>query len=452
MKLGVSTPSALVRPMQYITSATAVVIAVGLVGSVLAAINASQVNKDLIQSRAVTAARAFSGQEIAQLHGDERDLSTETYQSLKRRLTSIRLGNDGTRFAYLMRLQDNKVIFLVDSEPKTSISYSPPGSDYPEASGLLRSVFYNNEPIIEGPSTDRYGDWVSGLAPVTDETGQIVAVLGIDIPTKDYYRQIATYAIVPLLLTAVPVAVLVYNRRLARKEHEIAQLKTEFVSIASHELRSPLSGILWGVQTLLKTNPRKDQEKTMTAIYNNTASSLATVNEILDFSIFDRGRDNNFQREVVDLRAVINDVVRLHELSAQESGLSIVRAGHWPQKALVVGDQGSLKRAVSNILSNAVKYSPKGGKIELALKHKGTKHILAVRDHGIGIPKTEQTKVLRGYYRAPNATKVKTYGTGMGLWITRRMVEKHGGKLWLSSRENLGTTVFISLPAKDLND
>jgi signal transduction histidine kinase len=448
MKIGVGTPRVLARPMQYLTSATAVVIAVGLVGSVLAAVNASQVSKDLILSRAVTAARAFSGEEVQALRGNSKDLNDDTYKSLKRRLVSIRQGNTGTRFAYLLRLKDNnQVVFLADSEPETSSNYSPPGAPYLEATGLLKSVFYNIEPIIEGPLTDTYGSWVSGLAPVTDDTGKIVAVLGIDIPSRDYYQQIATYAIIPLLLAAIPVAVLVYNRRLARKEHEITQLKSQFVSIASHELRSPLTGTLWGVQSLLK-KPRKDQAKTLTAIYNNVASSLATVNEILDFSIFDRGKADKLQREAVDLRDILTDVLKLHELSAEESRLGIAHVGTWPKQALTVGDQGALKRGISNIISNAIKYSPDGSKIEIALHTTGGNHIIGIRDHGIGIPKADQKKVLSGYYRASNATKVQAYGTGMGLWVTRLIIEQHHGRLWLESTENEGTTFFISLPAK----
>ena len=452
MKIGVGTPQVLARPMQYLTSATAVVIAVGLVGSALAAANASQVSKDLILSRAVTAAAAFSATEIAALKGDARDLENPTYQSLKRRLVSIRQGNSGTRFAYLLDLNEKEVIFLADSEPTVSKDYSPPGSPYPEATGLLRSTFFNDEAIIEGPAKDSYGNWVSALAPVTDEEGTIVAVLGIDIPATDYYKQIAVYAIIPLLLAAIPVAVLIYNRRLARKEHEITQLKSQFVSIASHELRSPLSGTLWGIQSLLKDKPRKDQEKTLRAVYNNTASSLATVNEILDFSIFDRGKEDKLQREVVDLRNILSDLIKLHQLTADQAKLSIVHAGAWPKEALTVGDPGALKRAFGNILSNAIKYSPDGSTIEIALHTEDGKHIVGVRDHGIGIPLPAQKKVLRGYYRAANATKVQAYGTGMGLWVTGMIVEQHKGRLWLQSQENAGSTFFISLPAKPPTD
>jgi len=434
------------------TSATAVVIAVGLIGSALAATNASQVSKDLLLSKASTAAAAFSGQEVQSLQGNENDLNDPVYKSLRRRLISVREGDANTRFAYLIGKNDKReVFFMVDSENERSTSYSPPGTVYPEASGQLRSVFYTNEPIVEGPLKDSYGNWVTAAAPVTNDKGEIIAVLGIDTPSTEYYRQIATYALIPLLLASIPVAVLAYNRRLARKEFEINELKTQFVSIASHELRSPLTGTLWGVQSLLKAKHSENQEATLTAIYSNIASSLATVNEILDFSIFQRGKKDYLQREIVDLKIAVNDVIKLHQLSASENHISITREGKWPKTALTIGDQGALKRAFGNILSNALKYSYKSGKVEISLRTEGDNHIIQVRDFGIGIPKSEQGRVLDGYYRATNTATVKTYGTGMGLWISRMLVEQHGGKLWLESNENEGTIFYISLPAKRLS-
>jgi len=449
MKFFASTPKVLARPLQYFTSATMVVIAVGLIGSALAAANASQSSKELLLSQAVSAAAAFSGNEVGNLYGDQRDLTNPAYKSLRRRLISIQQGNEGTRFAYLIgKKAGNQIYFLVDSENELSPDYSPPGTLYPEASSLLKSAFYNNSPIIEGPMKDSYGNWVTAAAPVMNEQGKIVAVLGIDAPANVYYQQIAIRATVPLLLAAIPVAVLIYNRRLVRKEYEITKLKTQFVSIASHELRSPLTGTLWGIQTLLKAKHTKSQEKTLVAIYNNIAASLATVNEILDFSIFERGEKSSLRREIIDLRLVIKDVVSLYKLTAAEKDITILTVGKWPKQSLTVGDQGALKRAFSNLLSNALKYSQRGGRVEIAFHHDNGNHIVGIRDHGIGIPDKDQTKVLSGYYRATNASKSRAYGTGMGLWITRMIIEQHNGRLWLNSKENIGTTVFISLPAK----
>jgi signal transduction histidine kinase len=353
----------------------------------------------------------------------------------------------------LGRNPNELAFFYVDSENEHSPDYSPPGQVYGEASTQLLSAFTEESPFVEGPIRDSYGNWVSALAPVVDESsGKVVAILGVDMPAKSYYMRIATYSMIPILLSALPLLVLVRNRRLEAKEREITDLKTQFVSVASHELRSPLSGTLWGVQSLIKPGKgkklTKEQEQILTDVYNNTASSLATVNEILDFSIFDRGKADKLQREEVNLVDVLKDVQKPLSLTILEAGVEISFVDKWPKNVVTIGDPGALKRAFSNILSNAIKYSPRGRRIEIALHTDGKEHVIGIRDHGIGIPKSEQKNVLEGYYRAANATKVKAHGTGMGLWVTKLIIEQHHGKLWLTSKENSGTTVFVALPAK----
>lgn len=435
----------------YATSTIAVVVAVGLAGAALAGMNASLTSRDMLLSRAQTAADAFSAQEVSSLDGSFQDAKTSTYKNIKQRLARIKTNGQSTRFAYLVNFQDSRVHFLADSEPEDSANYSPPGQYYPDATPELIAAFGEDRAFIEGPVRDSYGMWFSALAPVVDQsTGKTVALLGLDTPARDYYSFIALRTIVPLLLAAIPVLVLVRNRKLEAKEREITELKTQFVAIASHELRSPLSGTLWGVQTLLKPNakhPLNDDQRTILySVYNNTAASIATVNEILDFSIFERGTLQIQQKELVNMVEVMKDVEKLFTLSAQENSIKIKYVGKWPERIPVIGDPNALKRAISNIFSNAIKYSPSGEAIELGYHTERHSHTIGVRDYGIGIPKHAQAKVLKGYYRAPNATKVKTHGTGMGLWVTKMIIEQHHGKLRLTSEPGSGTTVFITLP------
>ncbi len=453
MKSKAATHPLLAKPKRYLTSAALVVAAAGLTGSILATISAVQRSQNLLMSRALTAAGALSADDITALKGNKDDIQNDRYQDVKRRLTRIQQDSPGTQFIYLMGRRDNQVFFYVDSEPTSSADYSPPGQLYSDASLRLQGAFFDDTPFIEGPLQDSYGVWISALAPIVDtSTGEIVAVLGIDVAASDYFGQIALYAAIPILLAAIPLLVLLRNRRLEAKEQEVLQLKTQFVSIASHELRSPLTGALWGIQSLIKpgTNPNLEhsQRETLTAVYNNTASSLATVNEILDFSIFDRNKAERMQRIETNLLAVLADVQKGLELSAKESGVRVVRKGAWPEAITIMGDPGSLKRAFSNIISNAIKYSRRDTEIELTCELDSKKrHVIAVRDHGIGIPEKEQSKVLEGYYRATNASKRLAHGTGMGLWITRLIIEQHDGALWLESKENQGTTIFVALPS-----
>lgn len=435
----------------YATSAIAVVVAVGIAGSALAGMNASLISRDLLLSRAQTAADAFSAQEIMTLSGSAQDTDTDTYKSIKQRLIRIKHNDKSTRFAYLVGFRENRAYFLADSEPIESINYSPPGQYYPDATAELIAAFGEDRAFIEGPVTDSYGTWFSALAPVIDQsTGKTVALLGLDTPARSYYSYIALRTLIPLLLAAIPVLVLVRNRKLEAKEREITALKSQFVAIASHELRSPLSGTLWGVQSLLKPNatpPLNDhQRQILSSVYNNTAASIATVNEILDFSIFERGKPQVRQHELVNIVEVLKDVEKLFRLSAEENILKIRYVGTWPKRIPVRGDPSALKRAFSNIISNAIKYSPTGGTIELGYHPETHAHTIGVRDHGIGIPKYAQAKVFKGYYRAKNATKIKTHGTGLGLWVTKMIIEQHHGKLRLTSQPGKGTTIFVTLP------
>ena len=100
-----------------------------------------------------------------------------------------------------------------------------------------------------------------------------------------------------------------------------------------------------------------------------------------------------------------------------------------------------------NIVSNAIKYSPEKTNIKITYRVSDGEHVIGVSDQGIGIPAGEQDKVLEGYYRASNAATVQADGTGLGLWVSKRIVEENGGRLWLNSKVGHGTTVYIALPA-----
>jgi signal transduction histidine kinase len=191
----------------------------------------------------------------------------------------------------------------------------------------------------------------------------------------------------------------------------------------------------------------KHQQELLMDMYRSTEASIATVNEILDLSIFERGQADNLQHEQVDLTTVITQIIATLKLGAQEKKIHILLLGEWPEHAFTTGDVGALRRAFMNLVANAIKYSHNGSKIEISYRLANTEHIIAIRDYGIGIPAAEQSKVINGYYRASNATQVQAHGTGLGLWLARMLAEQHHGRLWLSSRINNGTTIYVALPA-----
>jgi PAS domain-containing protein len=155
----------------------------------------------IVQARILE--RAVNVRRVLSLSGSEADLNSPDYQRLKEQLALVRSVNSKCRFIYLMgQRPDGEVFFFVDSEPKDSEDYSPPGQVYTEISPALLDVFAKGKEVVEGPTSDRWGRWVSALVPVTNpETGKIVAVLGMDIDARNWKALIIYHSLPPLVLT-----------------------------------------------------------------------------------------------------------------------------------------------------------------------------------------------------------------------------------------------------------
>lgn len=429
--------------------AMVLIIAVGVAGSIFAGISEYRHLRDSLLGRAAVVADALLPEDIMQLQGSSSDVTNPAYTRIKLRLEQIISHTHDIRFVYLLGQRDNNVIFLADSELPSSTFYSPPGQTYHEATDTIVHTFSSETATLEGPDRDRWGAWMSGLAPIIDpNSGQTIAVAGIDMPVFNFYLDVAVYALIPLILAAIPLAGLIRDRKVRQKEFEIVELKDQFVSIASHELRSPLNGMLWAIQTLLKSgakNMKRAQIDMLTDMYRSTASSIATVNEILDLSIFTQGKTHHMQRDRIDLTSVIGEIYKTQKLGAAERKVKLV-IKNIPEHIFVLGELGPLKRAIMNIVSNAIKYTNEHTEVTLEYSLVDGHHLLTISDQGIGIPKEEQAKIFEGYYRASNATRREAQGTGLGLWVTRLAIENHGGKIWLKSDENKGTSVYIQLP------
>ena len=137
--------------------------------------------------------------DVAALEGSADDLDSPVYKAVKKQLVDYRATDPTIRFTYLIgRRPDGMYFFFVDSEPTESADYSPPGQEYPEVTPLVIRVFTTGEKMTDGPASDRWGTWVSGVIPVKDrETGEVIAVFGMDVDARDWYRQVADASIPP---------------------------------------------------------------------------------------------------------------------------------------------------------------------------------------------------------------------------------------------------------------
>lgn len=457
MKHVVSAWRRLLSPERFTVFVMMLIIWAGVAGALFAGISTDMRNREYLRGRAQTIADALATDDIKGLRGTKDDKASLAYENLRNNLARIRSNNRDFQSVYLLGVRDGNTLFVyVDSEPDNDQRHTIPGQAYIRPNSIAASAFGSSDSVIQGPVRDSNGTWLSAYAPVNDPvTQKTIAVVGVDSSALSYYGQIALYALVPLLLIAIPVAGLMRDIKLRNKQEELLALKNQFVSISSHELRSPLTGMMWAIQSLSRSGASRlnlEQLSMLGAMYHSVESSLATVNEILDFSIFDRGQAK-IQHELTDVSAVIKQVVATLTLSARQKRLIIEPVGAWPRRVYTHGDVAALKRAFMNVFSNAIKYSKDATTIEITHQLGAKEHIIGVTDRGIGIPPTEMPKVLGGYYRATNATAVEVHGTGLGLLVTKKIIEQHGGKLWLESKLGEGTTVYISLPiAEEVNE
>jgi PAS domain S-box-containing protein len=245
----------------------------------------------------------------------------------------------------------------------------------------------------------------------------------------------------------------VYAFRDLTEERKVETLKTEFVATASHELRTPLAAVYGSAMTLRRRDIVLDHElrERLLDVISEESDRLAhTINDILWASQLEGGR--------LELSSEAFDPLRLAEqvVEAARTHLPkgvVVRLVATGTVSQVAADADKARQVLTNLLDNAVKYSPDGGDVEIRLEARGRQLRFAVRDEGLGIPLAEQSRIFEKFYRLdPNLTR-GVGGTGLGLYICRELVRHMGGRIWVASAEGEGSTFFFELPlAEDAAD
>ncbi len=418
----------------------------------------AQEQRSLVE-RAQSIAAALSADEILALAGDESDLNNPAYWSIKNKLVRIGEVNADVTSAYLMGLylhseygQDNLeeiVFFFADSVASGDVDEAEPGLTYEEATPLLKTVFYDGVTVFEGPVSDRWGSWVSGLAPViSEQTGEVVALFGIDVDSKIYWRKVLLAMAVPILIVAVLFLIIASAYIHYTKNRELLNLKAKFVSIASHEMRSPVAGIVWAAQSLVKQAGAMLEpgvRKTIGLIEEAGKRLLQTVSDILDLSRLQGAEANKVVLVSLNLRELVEGVMKSLALVSQERGVIANLDVSFPASITAMGDRQRTERVVANILTNALKYSPRGAAVEVGYHKDPKKHVISVADHGVGIPEGEQDKIFGGGFRASNAEASLVAGSGMGLHMVRELMQSQGGDVTFVSKPGEGTTFFIEV-------
>ncbi len=228
-----------------------------------------------------------------------------------------------------------------------------------------------------------------------------------------------------------------------RRLEEMNRFKTHFVSLVSHELRTPLTSLMGFTELLMDKNLDKEKERRYIYIIHEEAKRLsALVNDILDLSRIEAGKlelhkgpfsIDNAIRRMVDLYSARLDKHRI--LVEVDEGLPPA-----------LGDREKVEQVLGNLLDNAIKYSPDGGCIKVSARQADGVIEVEVMDEGIGIPKEYLNKIFEPFGRVDTSMVRTTRGTGLGLTISKKIVELHGGRMWVESTEGKGSRFFFTLP------
>ncbi|MFA5746498.1 MAG: ATP-binding protein [Candidatus Paceibacterota bacterium] len=262
----------------------------------------------------------------------------------------------------------------------------------------------------------------------------------------DFYLEITT---VPLVMDSRAKGTLIVLHDITR-EKNIERMKTEFVSISAHQLRTPLSAIKWTLRMLLDSDVgpvTPEQREVLEKSYSSNERMINLVNDLLNVSRIEEGRFL-YKPEPAQLEEVIGAAVDALQEDAKRRGLSLVFNKNKDLLPMVKLDKEKMKLALDNLVNNALKYNTtKKGKIEVSLeKLDGKQAQIVVRDNGLGIPTPQQSRIFTKFFRGENVVRLEVDGSGLGLYTTKNIIEAHGGKIWFESKQGEGTAFFIALP------
>jgi PAS domain S-box-containing protein len=233
-------------------------------------------------------------------------------------------------------------------------------------------------------------------------------------------------------------------------EREVDRLKTEFVSIASHQMYTPLMGTKWFLELLLRgkvgTVP-PDQQKYLEQVNASNDRIISIVEDLLFASKVGAGDRYSAVKEPSDLIVLIDESIKQNVDLIEKNKITVLKEEDFPEHLIASVDIQMMKRIFYNLISNACKYSKPLGTVEIGCdQSKESETIFSIKDNGYGIPQRQQSRIFERFFRADNVVTKVNEGTGLGLYIIRSLAEAHGGKVWFESIENVGTTFYLSIP------
>ena len=316
-------------------------------------------------------------------------------------------------------------------------------------SDAKKDVRFSDNPMVIGKPYIRF---YAGV-PIMNADGQRVGVFCIkDTKPRTFLKNdkeilagLAAWAELEVNSRNLSLA-LAEQKKLQEKLKQADKLKDEFISTASHQLRTPLTNVQWVAERLLKKETLSERGREYVGDIMTSAKNLSLlVDTMLNVSRLDAGKVSA-RPELINLVDFIQDLIDECAPICDKKNLK-VSFHHSTKPVNAKTDKGAFRNIVQALLSNAIEYTLDQGTIEVVLEVVPQRFVLTVRDNGIGIPKKEQNSFLfQKFHRASNAQKVKPDGTGLGLYIVKQAVKLLSGEIWFESKEGKGSIFYVELP------
>lgn len=234
------------------------------------------------------------------------------------------------------------------------------------------------------------------------------------------------------------------------KLQELDDAKSNFISVVAHQLRTPLSGIKWTLGMILAGDlgELNNEQKTFLMKSHESNNRMITlVNDMLSTDRLQSGRVH-YGFTHINMVDLVDNVLFEVAPNANKRKITIQFKKKFKDIPPAYVDPETMRAVFQNLLENSIKYTIEGGKIDIDIKHEHDELEISIADNGIGIPVDQQKKIFGRFFRARNAVKQETDGSGLGLYIARTIIEKNGGRIWFKSAEGKGTTFYFTVPIR----
>jgi signal transduction histidine kinase len=431
----------------------------------------------------ITTATAISPVDLEALH-TEADAKKPEWARVVNELNRSKYANSGIVYMYMFRKMannPNEMEYIADADsidPYANTDANPnndvdvnrdgkiepdgpdklqwPGQPYPEAVDIPEAFQAYDGPLtVKDLYTDDYGTVLTGYAPIRNASGTVVAILATDIKADDFFTitQATLYpfllfiAFLVVVISLLALTLIYIWERRAENLAELDRLKSEFLSVATHQLRAPITAIRGYAANMIDGTYGAIPPYLVDPLSVIQESSRLMVNSIEDYlniSRIEQGR-MKYEKSKFDLAELSQKVVNEFQAVAKQKSIAFVYGGG--EAAMVNADIGKIKQVLTNLIDNAIKYT-KQGSVTVSVAKAPTGVRVTVADTGVGISKEDIPKLFSKFTRARDANKVNTTGTGLGLYVVKQLVEGNGGKTWIESAgSGKGSHFIVELPA-----